>query len=53
MIDERYYRMSAVLGVSWRSPMGPIGFAMGKTIRQTAYDRKLFFLITFGGTSQM
>ena len=53
MIDEKVYRASAGLGVSWRSPMGPIGFAFGKTIKATNYDNKLFFLITFGGTGQI
>lgn len=52
MLDEKKYRASAGLGVSWRSPMGPIGFAFGKPLQSTVYDNKLFFLITFGGMGQ-
>lgn len=53
MFDDKMYRVSTGLGVSWRSPMGPIGFAFGKAIKSAVYDQKLFFLITFGGMGQM
>lgn len=53
LIDSRLLRMSTGLGVSWRSPMGPIGFAFGRTLRQEVYDNSLFFLITFGGMGQI
>ncbi|MFT4967793.1 MAG: outer membrane protein insertion porin family [Candidatus Deianiraeaceae bacterium] len=53
IFDKKSYRASAGLGVSWRSPMGPIGFAFGRTLREEIYDQKLFFLITFGGTGNV
>jgi len=50
--DDKSLRVSAGIGLSWRSPMGPIGFAFGKIITSQQYDTPLSFLITFGGMSQ-
>lgn len=52
ILDSKAFRVSTGLGISWRSPMGPIGFAFGRALRQEVYDNSLFFLITFGGLGQ-
>ncbi len=52
MYDDSSVRIASGVGVSWRSPMGPIGFAFGKIIKSQEYDTPLSFLVTFGGQMQ-
>ncbi len=50
--DSNSIRASSGVSVSWRSPMGPIGFALGRVMRAETYDSKLSFLVTFGAQMQ-
>ena len=52
MHDDSSIRITNGVGVSWRSPMGPIGFAFGKIVKSKEYDTPLSFLVTFGGQMQ-
>jgi outer membrane protein insertion porin family len=41
-------RLSAGVGVSWRSPVGPIRLDIGYPIRKEPFDQTQFFRISFG-----
>ena len=41
-------RLSAGVGVSWKSPVGPIRLDIAYPIRKEAFDRTQFFRISFG-----
>lgn len=48
LIDENALRMSAGVGVSWRSPMGPVRIDLSKPILKQDYDVEQVFRFSFG-----
>ena len=48
LVDSSSLRMSAGLGLSWRSPMGPIRIDLAKPILKEDYDVDQVFRFSFG-----
>ncbi len=48
LIDENAIRMSSGLGLSWRSPMGPVRVDLSKPILKQDYDVEQVFRFSFG-----
>lgn len=48
LVDESSLRMSAGVGLSWRSPMGPIRIDLSKPILKEEYDVDQVFRFSFG-----
>ena len=46
--DDASLRMSAGVGMTWRSPMGPVGMDAGFPILKESYDKEEIFQINFG-----
>jgi outer membrane protein insertion porin family len=46
--DDASLRMSAGFGMTWRSPMGPLGMDAGFPILKESYDKEELFQINFG-----
>ena len=46
--DDASLRMSAGVGMTWRSPMGPIGMDAGFPILKESYDKEEIFQVNFG-----
>lgn len=48
LVDESSLRLSAGLGLSWRSPMGPVRIDLSKPILKEDYDIEQVFRFSFG-----
>ncbi len=48
LVDESSLRLSAGLGLSWRSPMGPVRIDVSKPILKQDYDVEQAFRFSFG-----
>lgn len=48
LVDESSLRLSAGLGLSWRSPMGPVRIDLSKPILKEDYDVEQVFRFSFG-----
>lgn len=48
LVDQNSLRLSAGLGLSWRSPMGPIRLDLSKPILKEDYDVEQVFRFSFG-----
>jgi outer membrane protein insertion porin family len=48
LVDESSIRLSAGLGLSWRSPMGPVRIDLSKPILKEDYDVEQVFRFSFG-----
>lgn len=48
LVDESSIRMSAGLGLSWRSPMGPVRIDLSKPILKEDFDVEQVFRFSFG-----
>ena len=48
IVDEKYIRASAGVGVSYMSPIGPIKVDYAVPYRKKSYDKKQSFRISFG-----
>lgn len=48
LVDESSLRMSAGMGLSWRSPMGPVRIDLAKPILKEDYDVDQIFRFSFG-----
>lgn len=48
IVDENRLRASAGVGVSWRSPLGPIRVDLAYPIQKQDYDRRETFRFSFG-----
>jgi outer membrane protein insertion porin family len=48
LVDENSVRMAAGLGLSWRSPMGPVRIDLSKPILKEDYDVEQVFRFSFG-----
>ena len=46
--DDASLRMSAGFGMTWRSPMGPLGMDAGFPILKEDYDKEEVFQVNFG-----
>ena len=46
--DDASLRMSAGFGMTWRSPMGPLGMDAGFPILKESYDKEEVFQVNFG-----
>ncbi len=46
--DTKTYRMSVGVGVSWKSPFGPIAVDLGYPVMKEHFDKKELFRFTFG-----
>ena len=46
--DDASLRMSAGIGMTWRSPMGPLGMDAGFPILKESYDKEEVFQVNFG-----
>ncbi len=46
--DQSSLRASAGLGVSWKSPMGPIRIDVASPFKKEDYDKKESFRFSFG-----
>ena len=46
--DDGSLRMSAGIGMTWRSPLGPVGMDAGFPILKENYDKKEVVQISFG-----
>jgi outer membrane protein insertion porin family len=49
VLDSKSIRMSAGVGVSWRSPIGIIGFSYAKPLKSEPYDITRRFNLSIGG----
>lgn len=48
LVDENSIRVSSGLGLSWRSPMGPVRIDLSKPILKEDYDVEQVFRFSFG-----
>ncbi len=48
LADESSLRLSAGLGLSWRSPMGPLRLDLSKPVLKEDYDEEQVFRFSFG-----
>ncbi|HEY1258422.1 MAG TPA: outer membrane protein assembly factor BamA [Stellaceae bacterium] len=48
VLDSTAIRISAGVGVSWKSPVGPIRLDVAVPIRKQSFDQTQFFRISFG-----
>ena len=48
LIDENALRLSSGIGLSWRSPMGPVRVDLSKPILKEEYDVEQVFRFSFG-----
>lgn len=48
VVDENSIRASAGLGLSWRSPLGPIRLSVATPVVKESYDRDEIFRFSFG-----
>lgn len=48
VVDNAALRLSAGVGVSWKSPMGPIRFDLGIPFIRQTYDKSQYFRVNFG-----
>lgn len=46
--DNPALRVSAGIGVSWASPVGPVRVDLGLPIKRESYDKTQFFRVSFG-----
>jgi outer membrane protein insertion porin family len=46
--DSAFVRIASGVGLSWKSPFGPIGVDFGYPWRKTSYDRRELFRFSFG-----
>jgi outer membrane protein insertion porin family len=47
-VDSHLMRISAGVGVSWKSPLGPIRLDLAAPIRRELFDKRQFFRVSFG-----
>ena len=48
IVDASSIRASAGVGVSWKSPVGPIRLDLGLPIKKESFDKTQFFHVSFG-----
>jgi outer membrane protein insertion porin family len=48
VVDNPALRVSAGVGLSWQSPVGPVKIDLGLPIRRESYDKTQFFRVSFG-----
>ncbi|MDP6342030.1 MAG: BamA/TamA family outer membrane protein, partial [Alphaproteobacteria bacterium] len=48
LLDDKSSRMSMGVGLSWRSPFGPIRVDMAQPVVKENYDQDEFFRFSFG-----
>ncbi|MFM8678753.1 MAG: outer membrane protein assembly factor BamA [Alphaproteobacteria bacterium] len=48
VVDERALRASIGLGMSWRSPLGPLRLSVARAVVKESYDRDELFRFSFG-----
>jgi outer membrane protein insertion porin family len=48
VVDENSIRASVGLGLSWRSPLGPIRLSVATPVVKESYDRDEIFRFSFG-----
>jgi outer membrane protein insertion porin family len=48
VLQSSIMRVSAGVGVSWRSPLGPIRLDLAYPIRKASFDQTQFFRVSFG-----
>lgn len=48
VVDERSLRASVGLGMSWRSPLGPLRLSVARAVVKESYDRDELFRFSFG-----
>jgi outer membrane protein insertion porin family len=46
--DSHLMRVSAGVGVSWKSPLGPIRLDLAAPIKREPFDKRQFFRVSFG-----
>jgi outer membrane protein insertion porin family len=46
--DPHFVRVSSGVGVSWKSPLGPIRLDVGAPVRRESFDKQQFFRVSFG-----
>jgi outer membrane protein insertion porin family len=48
ILDSAAIRVAAGVGVSWKSPVGPIRLDVGYPIRKEGFDKTQVFHVSFG-----
>jgi outer membrane protein insertion porin family len=48
ILDTAAMRVSAGVGVTWVSPVGPIRLDLGYPIKKESFDKTQFFRVSFG-----
>ena len=48
IVDSSSIRATAGVGVSWKSPVGPIRLDLGLPIKKESFDKTQFFHVSFG-----
>ena len=48
IVDPHFVRVSTGLGVSWKSPLGPIRLDIATPVRREPFDKRQFFRVSFG-----
>ena len=48
IVDSTSIRATAGVGVSWKSPVGPIRLDLGLPIKKESFDKTQFFHVSFG-----
>jgi outer membrane protein insertion porin family len=48
IVDSPALRVSAGVGVSWASPVGPVRIDLGLPVKRESYDKTQFFRVSFG-----
>jgi outer membrane protein insertion porin family len=48
IVDASSIRATAGVGVSWKSPVGPIRLDLGLPIKKESFDKTQFFHVSFG-----
>jgi len=48
IVDENTLRASAGVGVSWRSPLGPVRVDLAQPYVKKSYDKEELFRFSFG-----
>src|SRR5215469_4449786 len=48
IVDNPALRVSAGIGVSWASPVGPVRIDLGIPIKRESFDKTQFFRVSFG-----
>jgi outer membrane protein insertion porin family len=48
IVDSHLMRISAGVGVSWKSPLGPIRLDLAVPVQREPFDKRQFFRVSFG-----